>query len=110
MIVDGIEDVAQLPSPLSGPDLDAGVAGIGLPLADADVLDVVAAAARQDFVETLGNSSESMMCPCSSTSSTNPCLPVVVWAMTELHVRGFICGTTGRAAILSGWGRRSLLL
>ena len=37
-----------------GPDLDAGVAGVGLPLADADVLDDVGAAAREDLVEHLG--------------------------------------------------------
>src|SRR5207245_1649475 len=35
-------------------NLDAGVAGVFLALADADVLDMVGAAAREDLVEDLG--------------------------------------------------------
>ena len=37
-----------------GADLDAGMTGIVLPLADANVLDDVGAAVREDLVEHLG--------------------------------------------------------
>ena len=53
VIVDGVEDVVELLG-RGGADLDAGVARIGLALAELDLLDGVGAAARQDLVEHLG--------------------------------------------------------
>ncbi len=53
VIVDGVEDFTQLVAAV-GAHFDAGVAGIALPLADADVLDDVGAAVREDLVEHLG--------------------------------------------------------
>ncbi len=53
MVVDAVEQFAQ-DFGAAGPDLDSGVAGVGLALADADVLDDVGAALGDDLVEDLG--------------------------------------------------------
>src|SRR5262249_43524091 len=53
VVVDGVEDLAQGVG-RGGAHLKLGVAVVGLPLADVDVLDDVGAAVRQDLVEDLG--------------------------------------------------------
>ena len=54
MIVDGVENVLRGSARSPARTSMRAIAGIGLPLADADVLDDVGAAVRQDFVEDLG--------------------------------------------------------
>ena len=53
VVVDGVEDFAEFLGRRSA-DFDASVAGVVLALTDANVLDGEGAAAREDFVENLG--------------------------------------------------------
>ena len=53
VVVDAVEHFPQ-DGGTGSVDLDAGIAGVGLALADADILDLVSRSMRQDLVEHLG--------------------------------------------------------
>src|SRR6185437_15088268 len=53
VIMDGVEDFAEFFAAV-GADFDARMAGVGLPLADTNVLDDVGTAVHEDFIEYLG--------------------------------------------------------
>jgi len=85
------------------PDLDARVAAIALLLTDKNILDNEAAAAVRISSRTLGSSSESMMWPWISTTSTKGCAEdILVLPLVLVPSRSI--GQTADLAILEDCG------
>src|SRR5579875_21097 len=100
MIVDSIEDFTQLVAAI-GADLNAGVAGIGLPLTDANVLDDIGAAVCKDFIQYFGQNQRIDDVPLNFNILDEPLLADCSRNHERLRDLGITCGITNCGVILS---------